>query len=782
LQKEMARMNDFAKEGQLSERAKPDQFKGAYAEIVRGVNATLDAILVPVGESTRILAQVSDGKIDELVTQNYKGDHEKMKAGVNNIAVALQLLQKEMARMNDFAREGQLSERAKPDQFKGAYAEIVRGVNATLDAILVPIGEGNRILAQVSNGKIDELITQSYKGDHEKMKQAINNIAVALQLLQKEMARMNDFAREGQLSERAKPDQFKGAYAEIVRGVNATLDAILVPIGEGNRILAQVSNGKIDELITQSYKGDHEKMKQAINNVGVALQLLQKELARMNDFAREGQLSERAKPDQFKGAYADIVRGVNATLDAILVPIGEGNRILAQVSNGKIDELITQSYKGDHEKMKQAINNIAVALQLLQKEMARMNDFAREGQLSERAKPDQFKGAYAEIVRGVNATLDAILVPIGEGNRILAQVSNGKIDELITQSYKGDHEKMKQAINNVGVALQLLQKELARMNDFAREGQLSERAKPDQFKGAYAEIVRGVNATLDAILVPIGEGNRILAQVSNGKIDELITQSYKGDHEKMKQAINNVGVALQLLQKELARMNDFAREGQLSERAKPDQFKGAYADIVRGVNATLDAILVPIGEGNRILAQVSNGKIDELITQSYKGDHEKMKQAINNIAVALQLLQKEMARMNDFATEGQLSERAKPDQFKGAYAEIVRGVNATLDAILVPVGESTRILAQVSNGKIDELITQNYKGDHEKMKQAINNIAVALQLLQKEMARMNDFAKDGQLSERAKPDQFKGAYAEIVRGVNATLDAILVPVGESTRI
>ena len=54
-----------------------------------------------------------------------------------------------------------------------------------------------------------------------------------------------------------------------------------------------------------------------------------------------------------------------------------------------------------------------------------------------------------------------------------------------------------------------------------------------------------MNAMLDAILLPIGEGNRILAQISNGKIDELIAQAYKGDHEKMKQAINNVGVVLQ---------------------------------------------------------------------------------------------------------------------------------------------------------------------------------------------------------------------------------------------
>jgi methyl-accepting chemotaxis protein len=95
-------------------------------------------------------------------------------------------------------------------------------------------------------------------------------------------------------------------------------------------------------------------------------------------------------------------------------------------------------------------------------------------------------------------------------------------------------------------------------------------------------------------------------------------------------------VVLASLQKELARLIEASKEGQLSDRGKPEQFQGAYAEIVRGVNTMLDAILLPIGEGNRILAQVSNGKIDELIAQTYKGDHEKMKQAINNVAQVLQ--------------------------------------------------------------------------------------------------------------------------------------------------
>ena len=80
-----------------------------------------------------------------------------------------------------------------------------------------------------------------------------------------------------------------------------------------------------------------------------------------------------------------------------------------------------------------------------------------------------------------------------------------------------------------------------RLIDASKEGRLSERGKPEQFQGAFAEIVRGMNAMLDAILLPIGEGNRILAQISSGRIDEVIAQTYQGDHEKMKQAVNNVG-------------------------------------------------------------------------------------------------------------------------------------------------------------------------------------------------------------------------------------------------
>jgi methyl-accepting chemotaxis protein len=415
---------------------------------------------------------------------------------------------------------------------------------------------------------------------------------------------------------------------------------------------------------------------------------------------------------------------------------------------------------------------------LVSQEILRLVDASKEGRLSERGHADEFTGMYREMVQGINEMLDAILLPIGEGNRILAQISSGRIDELIAHTYKGDHEKMKLAVNNVGTVLQGLQKELGRLTDASKDGQLAERGKPEQFQGAYAEIVRGVNAMLDAILLPIGEGNRILAQISSGRIDELIAQTYKGDHEKMKVAVNGVATVLQALHRELDRLTDASKEGQLSERGKAEQFQGAFAEIVRGMNTMLDAILLPIGEGNRILEQISSGRIDELIAHTYKGDHEKMKQAINNVGSVLQGLHQELDRLIEASKQGQLAERGKVEQFHGAYAEIVRGVNAMLDAVIGPLNVSARYVDQISKGDIPARITDNYNGDFNTIKNNLNMLIDAMNQITAGAEKIANGDLTVVLRERSAQDKLMQALSAMVGGLTQTVSEIRSIAGE----
>ena len=137
---------------------------------------------------------------------NGHGVHDRVSASAHQIEEDdSTLVLNEIMRLVDASKEGRLSERGKATLFNGTHREIIQGVNEMLDAILLPIGEGNRILAQISAGKIDELIAATYKGDHEKMKIAVNNVAIVTQGLQKEMTRLIEASKEGQLSDRGKP-------------------------------------------------------------------------------------------------------------------------------------------------------------------------------------------------------------------------------------------------------------------------------------------------------------------------------------------------------------------------------------------------------------------------------------------------------------------------------------------------------------------------------------------------------------------------------------------------
>jgi methyl-accepting chemotaxis protein len=420
--------------------------------------------------------------------------------------------------------------------------------------------------------------------------------------------------------------------------------------------------------------------------------LVSQEIMRLLDASRDGRLTERGRVEQFDGVHREIVQGINEMLDAILVPIGEGNRILAQISNGKIDELIAQTYKGDHEKMKQAINNAAVVVQSLQKEMARLTDASKEGQLSDRGKPEQFQGAYSEIVRGVNTMLDAILLPIGEGNRILAQISTGKIDELIAQTYKGDHEKMKQAVNNIAVVLQSLQKELARLTDASNAGQLSERGKHDQFRGAYAEIVRGVNSILDAVIAPLKFTAGYIDRISKGDMPPQITDTYHGDFNLIKDNLN----ALILAMNEVATAAEEMANGNLTvvlrERSPQDKLMQALAGMVAGITRVVMDIRSIAGEVASASAAISTTSVEvskgaSAQAASAEEASSSMEEMVSNIKQNADSAQQTDKIANKSATDAQESGKSVVEAV-AAMKEIASRVS-----IIEEIARQTNLLA-----------------------------------------------------------------------------------------
>ncbi len=520
---------------------------------------------------------------------------------------------------------------------------------------------------------------------------------------------------------------------------------------------------------------------------GGQMEIFAADLKHMSEQHDQGDIDVRMDPEKFAGSFKAMAQNVN---DMVVGHIAVKKKAMACVNEfakGNFDAPLDR-FPGKKAFINDTVETLRTCLKAVIVDVEKLIVASREGQLDQRSDVTRHQGDFRKIFEHVNEMLDAILLPIGEGNRILAQISSGKIDELIAQTYKGDHEKMKQAVNNVGLVLQQFQKMFAGLTDASRQGKLSERGDASRFQGAYAEMVKGVNEMLDAILLPIGEGNRILVQISAGKIDELIAQTYQGDHEKMKQAVNNVGLVLQQFQKMFAALTEASRQGKLSERGDATQFQGAYADMAKGVNEMLDAILLPIGEGNRILAMIRGGNLREKVEITCHGDHEKMKQAVNGVHAWLTDLiayvtkmangdmAAEMGKASDqdqihewlmllksninalsadatmlaqAAAEGHVGKRADASKHHGDYRKIIEGVNKTLDAVVEPLRvTSENATALASSSEELTAVSQQMAGNAEETATQANVVSAASEQVSRNVSSVASASEEMQASIR----------------------------------
>ncbi|MCK9580096.1 MAG: methyl-accepting chemotaxis protein [Methanoregula sp.] len=100
--------------------------------------------------------------------------------------------------------------------------------------------------------------------------------------------------------------------------------------------------------------------------------------------------------------------------------------------------------------------------------------------------------------------------------------------------------------------------------------------------------------------------------------------------------------------------------------------------------------------------------------------------ALRTTIESLRLLVTEANMLSKSAVAGQLSVRGNTDKFKGGYKDVIRGINETLDGVVLPVNEAMHVSNEYASGNFtarfdEKLIVQ---GDMIKFKDALNNIGI----------------------------------------------------------
>jgi methyl-accepting chemotaxis protein len=267
--------------------------------------------------------------------------------------------------------------------------------------------------------------------------------------------------------------------------------------------------------------------------------------------------------------------------------------------------------------------------------------------------------------------------------------------------------------------------EMKQLSDGAVAGNLQVRADPENVAQEFRGIVEGANATLTAVSVPLAVAAENVDRIAKGDIPPKITDSYNGDFNTLKNNINSLIETFTGFVAAQATMAAKHADGWIDEVMAAEQFPGAYGKMARSIN---ELVKSHIAVKMRVVEVVSHYAVGDFTVDMDRlpGQKAKVTEAVDGVKRSLKAINQEIMDLAESAVRGDLSARGNANNFQHDFRGIVAGVNQTLDSMLAPINEATRVLESLSQRDLCARMKADYVGDHAKIKDVVNRTAVAL--------------------------------------------------------
>ena len=241
-------LSQAAVEGKLATRGDPDKINFEFRDIIVGVNNTLDAVIGPLNVSAEYVDRISKGDIPAKITDNYNGDFNEIKTNLNQCIDAITLVITDTKMLSVAAVEGKLSTRADSERHQGGFKKIVEGVNDTLDAVIGPMNTTADYIKRISVGDMPPVITDTYLGDFNEIKQSLNLTISAINSVIENAKLVSIGNLDVELKMRSDKDELMRALSNMV---NSTKDITIKTklIASGDLTVELSPRSEKDELI-----------------------------------------------------------------------------------------------------------------------------------------------------------------------------------------------------------------------------------------------------------------------------------------------------------------------------------------------------------------------------------------------------------------------------------------------------------------------------------------------------------------------------------------------------
>ena len=621
---------------------------------------------------------------------------------------------KETKRLVEAGKAGRVKDRADASKFDKNYKAIVENMNALLDTYQAPLLVVNAYMKKLASGEMPTKITSDYQGDFAKLKEHINQCIDAINGLVSDAGMLVEASASGDFTKRADVTKHQGDYAKIVSGVNATLDTVTKEIYWFEQIL------------------DAIPFPISVTDMDMNMTFLNK--------ASEGIVKKSRT--EMKGKHCSNWNGkICNTEDCGIARLRGGNNITFSDRGGKVTQ-VNCAYLKDAEG-----KNIG-HIEVLQ-------------DVSGAMKPAQYN--KIEVERLANN-----LKNIAKGD--LTIDANISAPDKYTQEAYENFQTIYASLKDLNTAIGNLVMDAGMLVNAAKNEEFDTRADTSKHSGEFANVVSGVNETLDVVVEKIFWYEQLLDCVPwplsvtdkdmnwtfiNKPVEQML--GVKRKDIVGKQCSNWNAAICKTKNCGIARLKEGIAETKFDQAGGHFKVDSAYIknakgetighiEVVQDVTAAEKAAAYRFKafeqlNQNFVLLAEGDTNINQELEDADKYTQDVRNQYIEiykNLDIVVQSIGKLIAdakMLSDAAVAGQLDTRADITQHKGKYAEVVQGVNDTLDAVVGPINEAMRIADAYANGDMTARVEIETQGDFTKFANSLDQIGKSLTNLLTEVNR-----------------------------------------------
>jgi len=307
----------------------------------------------------------------------------------------------------------------------------------------------------------------------------------------------------------------------------------------------------------------------------------------------------------------------------------------------------------------------------------------------------------------------------------LQAAARNELDQrLVTDGVAAHDLAVCQAANTLIGTVDTLAGELSRVSLAHDLGEIDEFIDLDLFPDAFKPLARQVNDMVAGHIAVKKKAMGVVKAFGAGDFDAPLEQ-LPGKKAFINEIIEEVRANLKGLIGEMNRMSAEHERGDIDVFIDTSGFHGGFKVMAEGINEMVAGHIAVKKKAMGVVKAFGDGDFDAPLEQ-LPGKKAFINETIEQVRGNLKALMVDSRRLVDAALAGDLSVRADVERHHGDFQAIVRGINETLDAVIGPVNEVSRVLSAMESGDLTQTITASYQGQLQQLRDATNNTVVKL--------------------------------------------------------